>query len=348
MGETVKALLKVNEGYSGVALQELDEPIIESSEQIKIKVHAAGICGTDMHIIYDEYPVNMPVVMGHEFSGTIVEVGSDVKDFAVGDRVVSLTAAVTCGKCIYCKQGVLMLCNARKSIGSGVNGAFAEYLIVPSRAVYKIPENISLDEAALSEPLACVVRCLIERGTVTSNHHVVISGVGAIGMLALQVSVANGAKVVVVGTSRDEERLKIAKEFGAYEAINIEEPDAFERLQKLGGTYGFDVAIECAGHESSLDNCIQLLRKQGELIQVGLYGKSIRFNSDLLLMKEIKYVNGFASNPTSWDIALTLMKENKVSLSKLISHKYALDDWEAAINSVKQGQGFKTLFMPNA
>ena len=346
MGVTVKALMKIKKGYSGVALEEMQEPEIEFEDQVKIKVHAAGICGTDMHIIHDEYPSSMPVIMGHEFSGTIVEAGANVENFKIGERVVSLTAAVTCGKCIYCKKGTLMLCNSRKSIGSGVNGAFAEYITVPSKGVYKIPENISLEEAALSEPLACVARCLIERGNITPDDHVLISGVGTIGMLALQISIAKEAKVIVVGTSRDQERFKIAKEFGAYETLNIEEPDAFEKLQNLSTPYGFDVAIECAGHESSLGNCLKLLKKQGELIQVGLFGKPIQFDSDLFLMKEIKYVNGFASNPTSWDIALSLMKENKVDLKSLISYKYKLEDWEEAINSVKDGKGFKTLLMP--
>lgn len=347
MGELVKALMKIKEGYKGVALQDIEEPVILFGNQIKIKIHAAGICGTDMHIIHDEYPANIPVIMGHEFSGTIVEVGANVEDFKIGDRVVSLTAAVTCGECIYCKKGLLMLCNTRKSIGSGVNGAFTEFIIVPSRGVYKIPENVSLEEAALSEPLACVSRCLMERGNITPEDHVLISGVGTIGMLALQISIAQGAKVVVVGTSRDQERFKLAKEFGAYETLNIEEPGAFEKLQNISKPDGFDVAIECAGHELSLSNCLTLLKKQGELIQVGLFGKPIQFDSDLFLMKEIKYVNGFASNPTSWDIALKLMKENKVALKSLISYKYSLEDWEEAINSVQEGKGFKTLFVPN-
>src|SRR5690606_1372996 len=151
---TMKALMKNGPGSDNVCLAELAEPKCKPDE-IKIKVHAAGICGTDLHIIKDEYPCDYPVVMGHEYSGTVVETGSEVTRFRVGDRLASLTAVVTCGKCPYCREGLLMLCDQRKSIGSGVNGAFAQYLTVPAHLAFPVPDNVSLDEAALCEPLAC-------------------------------------------------------------------------------------------------------------------------------------------------------------------------------------------------
>jgi L-iditol 2-dehydrogenase len=144
----MKALIKKGEGFHNVGLVELDDPIVKASE-IKVKIHAAGICGTDLHIIADEYLANYPVTMGHEYSGIVVEVGDDVTDFKVGDRVVSLTAAKSCGKCNYCYEGLIMLCEERKSIGSGVNGAFSEYMVIPAHLAFHIPENVTMDEAAL-------------------------------------------------------------------------------------------------------------------------------------------------------------------------------------------------------
>ena len=342
----MKALLKKKLGIEGVALEEIQEPTIKENE-IKVKVHAAGICGTDLHIIHDEYPYIPPVVMGHEYSGTVVEVGAEVKDFQVGNRVVSLTAVVTCGTCSYCNQGLLMLCNQRKSIGSGVHGAFAEYLVVPAKSAYKIPESVSLDQAALTEPLACVVRCVMERGRVNAGEFVLISGPGTIGMLALQVAKANGGNVVVVGTGRDKERLNLALELGAMEVVNMDEKHAEKRLMELTNQRGFDVAIECAGVAISLNNCIKLLRKQGLLIQMGLFGKKIELDSDLALMKELNFANGFATEPTSWEIALRLLEYKHVDVSPLISNKLPINDWREAIELAEKKVGYKTLLLPN-
>lgn len=342
----MKALLKKSQGFKGVAFEEIQAPSTKANE-IKVKVHAAGICGTDLHIIHDEYPYAPPVAMGHEYSGTVVEIGAEVENFQVGDRVVSLTAVVTCGSCRYCNQGLLMLCNQRKSIGSGVHGAFAEYIVVPAKSAYKIPEGVSLDEAALTEPLACAVRCIMERGRVNGGEFVLISGPGTIGMLALQVAKANGGNVVVVGTSRDEERLNLALELGAMAVVNTEEKDAEKRLMELTKQEGFDVAIECAGVAISLNNCIQLLRKQGLLIQMGLFGKKIEFDSDLALMKELNYANGFATEPTSWEIALRLLEYKHVDVSRLISNKLPINEWQKAIELAEKKVGYKTLLLPN-
>lgn len=342
----MKALLKKSQGLEGVALEEIQEPTIKVNE-IKVKVHAAGICGTDLHIIHDEYPYSPPVAMGHEYSGTITEIGPGVEGFQVGDRVVSLTAVVTCGSCHYCNQGLLMLCDQRKSIGSGVHGAFAEFIVVPAKSAYKIPESVSLDEAALTEPLACAVRCIMERGRVNSGEFVLISGPGTIGLLAMQVVKANGGNAIIIGTSRDKERLTLALELGAMAVVNVEEENAEKRLMNLTKHQGFDVAIECAGVSISLNNCINLLRKQGLLIQMGLFGKKIEFDSDLALMKELNYANGFATEPTSWEIALRLLEYKHVDVSPLISHKLPIDEWKEAIRLAEQKAGYKTLLLPN-
>ncbi|GIN88020.1 sorbitol dehydrogenase [Heyndrickxia sporothermodurans] len=327
-------------------MENVSEPSIGVNE-IKIKVHGAGICGTDIHIIQDEYPYDAPVIMGHEYSGIVVEAGIGVEDFLPRDRVVSLTAISTCGTCSYCRQGLLMLCNERKSIGSGVNGAFAEYIVVPAAAAYKIPARVSMDAAVLTEPLACVVRCVMERGQVNAGDLVIISGPGTIGMLALQVAKANGGNVVVTGTAKDKDRLKLALELGAYAVINFEEEGSYEKLMSLTNNKGFDVAIECAGVEASLNSCIQLLRKQGTHIQMGLFGKKVEFDSDLALMKEIHFINGYATEPTSWEIALRLLEFNHVKVEKLISNKVSIYHWEKALELAINKVGYKTIIIPS-
>lgn len=342
----MKALLKKGKGIENVSLEMVDEPVAKEHE-VKIKVHATGICGTDLHIVKDEYPVNCPVIMGHEYSGTVVEVGAAVQNFAVGDRVVSLTAVVTCGKCCYCRSGLLMLCNERKSIGSGVNGAFAQYIVVPAKHAFKVPENISLDEAALCEPLACIVRCVIERGTVKPGDNVLVSGPGTIGLLTLQIARASGGNVIVLGVSRDKDRLDLAKKMGACETIIVDQVPGQSRLKEITSTEGFDVAFECSGVSSSANNCLKLLKKTGLYVQVGLFGKKIEFDLDLALMKEINITNGFASEPTSWRKALTLLERKQVEVTSLISNKLPLSQWKRGFEIVEKKEGYKVLLMPN-
>ncbi|KMY42687.1 zinc-dependent alcohol dehydrogenase [Peribacillus loiseleuriae] len=342
----MKALLKTKKGINGVELLEIEEPQVKSHE-LKVKIHATGICGTDMHIIHDEYSCNYPVVMGHEYSGTVMEVGNKVTDYQVGDRVVSLTAAVKCEDCVYCRSGLYMLCEERLSIGSGVNGAFAECMVIPEKIAFKIPNNVTLDEAVLTEPLACMVRCVIERGTVKAGDYVLVSGPGTIGLLTMQVAKANGGNVIVIGTSQDKERLKLASELGAFATIVIDEEDVHEKISKLTSNLGVDVAFECAGVGPSAYNCLKLLKKTGLYVQVGLYGKKVEFDMDLALTKEINITNGFASEPTSWERALRLLEMKQVNVAPLISTKLPLDDWKKAIEMVDNKDAFKVLFVPN-
>jgi L-iditol 2-dehydrogenase len=340
----MQALVKFAAGPDGVELRDIPDKT-PLADQLKIRIHATGICGTDLHIVKDEYPCHMPVVMGHEFSGTVIEVGSAVQEFKPGDAVVALTAVVTCGKCRYCREGLLMLCDERLSIGSGIDGAFAENLVVPAHLAFKIPAGVSLDEAALCEPLACVVRNVIERATVKAGDFVFVSGPGTIGNLVLQVAVAHGAKVVVAGTESDRQRLELAGKLGAAATFVVGEQDEAAMMMLTEGL-GFDVAFECAGAAASADTCLHVLKKTGLYSQVGLYGKKVEFDHDLALKKEITITNSFASERTSWDRALRLLGNRQVSMQPLISAKLPLSEWRQGFRKAFEREGYKILLCP--
>ena len=285
--------------------------------------------------------------MGHEYSGIVEEVGDNVADFKPGDRVVSLTAVVTCGKCKYCNEGLLMLCDKRLSIGSGVNGAMAQYLVVPAELAFKLPDEVSLDEAVLCEPLACVVRSVIERATVKAGDYVLVSGPGTMGILTMQVAIASGGKVVVTGTSIDMERLKLASLLGAVETIVVDQEDMFKRTQEITGGLGFDIAFECAGAAASADTCLKMIKKTGLYVQVGLFGKVIEFDFDLALKKEVLMTNSYASERTSWQKALRLLKFKQVNVGPLMSAKLLIEEWEKGFKMAISKEGYKILLMPN-
>lgn len=342
----MKALQKLGLGLTGVGLRHVEEPFPKKGE-IKVKVHAAGICGTDIHIVRDEYASNFPVIMGHEYSGIVTEVGDGVSDFMPGDRVVSLTASVTCGHCKYCYEGLLMLCEERQSIGSGVNGAFAEYLVISAHLAFKIPDSVSLEEAALCEPLACVVRSVTERAIVQAGDYVLVSGPGTIGLMTLQVATASGAKVIVAGIPGDKERLKLALKLGALGTLVVNQDDFYSKTNEITKSNGFDVAFECSGAEPSADTCLKLLKKTGLYVQVGLYGKKVQFDHDLALKKEIRITNSFASERTSWEKALRLLAFKQVNVDPLISAKLPIEQWKKAFDMAINREGFKILLMPN-
>lgn len=343
----MKALVKEQRGMGTLVVKDIPEPGVLAG-QIKIRVHAAGICGTDLHILKDEYPHTLPVVMGHEYSGTVVEVGGSVKGFQPGDRVVSHTAAVTCGTCEFCRNGNVILCKERLSIGSGVNGAFAQYLVVPARIAYKIPEGVSMDEAALCEPLAVVSHCVLERSKVSPGQFAVVSGPGPIGLLALQLAKAAGARVVVLGTTSDKDRMAIAQKLGALATICVDREDVFARILEITAGRGFDIAYECAGVAASADTCLRSLKKAGDYVQVALYGKAVPFDLDLATTREINIRNGIAHSLNTWDRALRLLEFHQVDVNSLITGKFPLEDWEKAFAMAINKKGLKVLFLPNS
>jgi len=340
----LKALVKPD-ASSCLRLEDIAEPVA-GPEEVKIEVKAAGICGTDLHILRNEYKHAVPVVLGHEYSGVVAAVGAKVRSCAVGDRVVSLTAAVTCGVCEHCLSGTPMLCAERKSIGSGVNGAFTKFLVIHERLVKKIPASVSLEAAALTEPLACVVHGVMEMARISAGEVVLISGPGVIGLLALQVARAAGARAVVCGSAGDRGRLEIARSMGASRDVEDPNEEVSEGLRALSAGRGADVAIECAGVEKSAAQCLVSLRKRGRYIQMGLFGRAISADLDLMTYKEIQYSCSFASTQSSFRTALQLMDCGLVDPLPLISARLPLEQWEEGFRLMQSKEGLKVLFYP--
>src|SRR5919107_4560114 len=221
---TMQAVMKTARGEGNVALGEQSQPR-PGPGQVLLAVRAAGICGTDLHIYHDEYPTQPPVVLGHELAGEVVAIGDGVTRIAVGDRATTETYFHLCGSCRFCRGGQPNLCPERRSIGSGVDGGFTPYVVVPERNVHRLPESLTFQEAALTEPLACVVHGALELPKVTAGDVAVVSGPGAIGLLTLQVARAAGAAVIMLGTAADHRRLELARELGAATAIDITAED---------------------------------------------------------------------------------------------------------------------------
>jgi L-iditol 2-dehydrogenase len=338
-------VVKFASGKGHVELREVATPT-PGPGQVKIAVKAAGICGTDIHIQDDEYASNPPVILGHEMAGQVVELGHGVTGFAVGDRVTALPFAVTCGKCHYCQQGAFSLCPSRKSFGSGVNGAFAPYLVIPASIVRRLPENVDYHMGAMSEPAACCVKAVLEKTVIRLGDVVLVTGPGPIGLISAQIAKGQGAKVVLVGTPDDGERLALGRALGADHVVVVGRDDAADIVKSLTGGMGADVALECAGVPAATRMGVQLIRKQGQLTQMGLHGKPFELDYEQIVYKDLHVVGSFASSSTAWDTALLLMRERLIQVQPLIGKVLPLEEWEAGFATVRNKGSLKVLLSP--
>jgi L-iditol 2-dehydrogenase len=307
-------------------------------------VAAAGICGTDVHIRYDEYRSDPPVTLGHEVAGTIAAVGEGVDGWEAGQRVTTETYFSVCSRCTNCRNGRPNLCAQRRSIGSFEDGGFAPRILTPATNLHALPDAVAFPEAALIEPLACVVRGLLELNRLDAGDRVVVTGPGPIGLLALQVAKAAGARVVVLGTSDDAARLEFATRIGADGVLTVEATDGLPAAVEdaLGGLP--EVVVECSGAVPAAE--LRLVKKARRFVQVGLYGRPVTLDLDQICYKELLVSGSFATAPSSWVRALALAGSGAVSLAAIVGATFPLRDWERAFEAVEARIPGKVLLLP--
>jgi L-iditol 2-dehydrogenase len=341
----MQALRKLALGESRLVLEEVPRPA-PRLRHVVVEVAAAGICGTDVHIRHDEYRSEPPVTLGHEVAGTVAALGEGVAGWTVGQRVVTETYFSVCGRCAYCRTGRPNLCTRRRSIGSFEDGGFARFVEVPATNLHALPDGLAFPEAALIEPLACVVRGLLELNRLNAGDRVVIAGPGPIGLLAVQVARAAGTRVVVLGTAHDADRLELALRLGAEGAMTVDDPDGLTAAveRQLGGLP--DVAIECSGAAPAAATLLTLVKKAGRFIQLGLYGRPITLDLDQVCYKALQLSGSFATTPSSWYRAIDLAGSGAVSLKAIVGATYPLAEWEAAFGAVEARVPGKVLLVP--
>jgi L-iditol 2-dehydrogenase len=342
----MKALVKFAPGPGNVEVRDVEEPRCGPA-QVKVEVAFCGLCGTDIHVLQDTFRNYPPVILGHEFSGTVVEVGSEVSNAAVGERVACLGAtAVTCGQCSYCKSGNFIFCANRRGMGHGVNGGFARYVVMRPDQLYRVPPKLSLEEAAMSEPFAAVVQAVTELTKVRIGDVALVSGPGPMGLLAVKLLVAEGVKTIVAGAAGDEGRLEAALRFGASAAIPGSERSLMDVVRGLGDGRGVDVAFECAGHENSVRACLEALRPMGRYTQVGICGRDIQFPIDQIFYKQLKVTGSICYTAKTWDRVMKIFAQGRVRLNDMISEKLPISQWREAFDLCVTKRALKVLMYP--
>ncbi len=299
-------------------------------KELLIKVAYCGVCGTDHHIFEGKAPSKIPVILGHEYSGTIVDMGSPVSGFSIGDRI-AINPNIYCGYCDYCKRGKINFCENHQALGVTLNGGFAEYSIVPMTQAYLLPSDFDLDLAAFAEPLSCCLRGM-EHAAIKAGDNVIVIGGGSIGLIMVQlVKNAGAASVILI----EPEILKrnLAKELGADHTLDPGNNQLSEKIKDFTHSH-IDVIIECVGKNSTVQMAVQLARKGTRIVIFGLAPSdhNVTFNLQYLFHNELSILNSFL-NPFTFNAAINLLVGGKVSVRKLISDRISLKNVNSIFNN---------------
>jgi L-iditol 2-dehydrogenase len=341
----MRAIVKTAAGPGHVELMDWPEPQPKPHE-VKLRVGGAGLCGTDVHILKGTWNCRPPVVLGHEWCGTVVEAGSGVTGLQPGDRVVASNPAHTCGRCMHCVAGNPFMCPERLSAGYMIDGAFADFLCIDARQCHRIPDHVSFREAALGEPLAVAVRAVTERTTVHAGDVALVSGPGCVGLLTLQILKLEGARVILAGRQKDEARLACGQQLGADHVVDVDRESLVDVARELTGGRGPDIVYECAGSAASLAACWQAVRKEGTVVSMGVHGGPIETDFNAVMMKELRVIGVYGYVWTTWQRTVRLLAEGKVNTEALVSHELPLERFEEAFSATQDGSAIKVVLNP--
>lgn len=324
-----------------VSLEQVPDPAC-AAEEVVIQVKRVGICGTDLHIYRNEYMSQFPVIAGHEFGGTVVQVGKDVTDFRMGDRVAA-DPNLYCGHCYFCRNQQANHCLNWQGVGITRPGAFAEYVSVPARACYQLPDSLTDAQAAMLEPLACVIHAL-NRLRVHAGDEVLIFGGGPMGLLLTQALRTSGASQVVV-VEPQPERLSLARELGATTAVPAG-PEQHDMLRQLA-PHGFAIVVDATGIPSVIEQALDYLKPRGQYLQFGVAPSAAKISLRPydLFRHDWAILGSFALCYT-FQQAIAWSANGTIKVSPLISHTLPLEQFEFGFHEFALGNTLKVHLQP--
>jgi threonine dehydrogenase-like Zn-dependent dehydrogenase len=344
----MKAGVKVGEGAGHFEVKDIAVPAVRDDD-VLIDIKASGVCGADV-LLYEwtyrgRFPVQTPIVLGHECSGVVMETGKNVKGFTVGDRVTA-ESIIGCGSCYYCQRGMTNLCPQWDHVGITFDGTFAEYVRIPSRVVHRLPETVSFEEGALVEPLSIAVHTF-DRIKLFLGDTVAIIGPGVIGLLLTQSARSYGAaNIIVLGLEKDRHRLERAKALGADYTILSDKGDPVKEVMELTGGIGADVVMEAGGSPDAFGLAFKLVRGGGQIAALG-YSNHGELEPIILARQEISIFGLVAFTSKHFEGAIKWLESEKVSTSAIISHHLDLDEAEKGIRLMRDKEATKVMLKQN-
>lgn len=329
-----------------VELREVPVPEI-GGKDVLFRVEAASICGSDLHQWTGtiSWTVNYPCILGHEFAGTIVQTGKEVKGFREGDRVVSETAAVIDEQSPYARRGLYNLDPNRLGFGYGVNGAMTQLVKVPERCLHRIPEGLSFEKAALTEPCSVAYNAVCMNGHIRPGDSVLIIGPGPIGLLcAIMAKLSGAGTLLVCGLEADKIRLNVAEKLGA-KPLLVGEVLPF--VKEHGDRFGLDAVIDATGASASLQLAMNAIRPAGQIIKVGWGPQPLGFNIDPIVQKAVTLQGSFSHNWPIWERVIHMIASGQIDLDLVINRVAPLDEWHDCFEKMHAGEYVKAILKPN-
>lgn len=338
------AVVNFAEEPGSVEIRDFDRPSI-GDEDVLVEVEAVGVCGSDLHqwTASHSWPVNYPVVLGHEFAGHIVERGSAVSScWAEGDRIASETAAVIDLDNPMSRRGLYNLDPTRKGFGYGVDGAMTRFVRVPARCLHRVPEQLPLERACLTEPCCVAYNAVVNNSRIQPGDRVLVIGPGTIGILCAAMARLNGAEVAVLGLESDTARFEVAKKYGCTTLT-----DAKDWCLERDGL-GADVVIDAAGVSPTLKLAIDVVRPAGWITKVGWGPKPLDFSIDPLVQKNVTLQGSFSHNWPIWERILALLGSGELDVEPITGGIWGVEDWHEAFEKMHSGQIVKSVLKPAA
>jgi threonine 3-dehydrogenase len=341
----MKALVKAKP-KRGIWMQDIDIPKVGHND-VLIKVNKTAICGTDIHIYqWDEWAqhtIPVPLTAGHEFCGEIVECGSEVRGFEIGDRV-SAEGHITCGVCRNCRAGRRHLC--MNTLGVGVNrpGAFAEYLAVPAFNVFKLPESITDDMASILDPLGNATHTALSFDLV--GEDILITGAGPIGIMAVAIARYAGARHIVI-TDVNDYRLELARKMGASRALNVTRESIDDAMSELGMVEGFDVGMEMSGNAQAFEDMLRTMHHGGKIALLGILPEGTGIKWDNVIFKGLVVKGIYGREMFETWYKMSSMLQSGLNIDPIITHHFPIDDFQPAFDLMESGQSGKVILQWN-
>jgi alcohol dehydrogenase/L-iditol 2-dehydrogenase len=330
-----------------VELREIPVPEIGDGE-ILLQVGAVSVCGSDVHQAHKthSWPVNVPVVLGHEFGGTVAGLGHGVRGFREGDRVVCETAAVICGECMLCRSGRYNLCPSRKGFGYGVDGAMAKFVRVPARCLHHIPDSLPFDIACLTEPHAVAYQAMCVNSTIRPGDLVVVLGPGPIGLLCARMAALSGANpLIVAGVTADAARLEVARALGATHIVDLLKENLTEVVHSHAPE-GADLVCDATGASRALDDALKLARPDGQVIKVGWSPEAVVVDMNPLVHKNVRLQGSFSHNYPVWERVIHLLDRGLTLPQAIVGLRAPLEQWREAFDAMHDRRVIKSVLLP--
>ena len=337
----MKALVK-SRPEPGIWLEEVPVPQTGTNE-VLIKISKTAICGTDLHFYnwdtWSQRHIQLPMVLGHEFVGHIVDMGPGVQGYKIGDRV-SAEGHITCGICRNCRAGKRHLCHKAIGIGSSRNGAFAEYMTMPAENLWPIHEDISSELAAIMDPLGNAVHCALSFDVV--GEDVLVTGGGPIGIMAGAVVKFIGARHVVVTATKDY-RADLAKKMGASRTVNVNKETIEDAMRDLQMSNGFDVGIETSGSPTAFNSMINNMYEGGSIALLGFLPPETQISWDQVIFKGLHLKGIYGREMFETWYKMTQLIRSGLNLEPIITHRFTVEKYQEAFQTVHDGQCGKVI-----